>query len=351
MTNEYQPQFETDLAQAAEPTGVDGETVEPINDPARSLEQGLVYLYDKYLGRIENQHESGLFDKAKTEGLIGLVLELVKKDGLENKVRYSPLERAKEIMGAGTFFGRDEVRKAFGIEVKNVPPIPFSRQELERARELDQFLVLRTNVAPDGQPLTMQKINEILQPKFEEEGKGRVLYLRDWFINEEFFTTETPQLGWALTSRKIIPNSDRKDYLDQTEVLADYLVNQIFAGQSLPRKYRDNIDHFNASKDEIRQLIESDWEEAAQRLLELRINQLCRQSAVEALYDIMIYFQNTGERILETEYTWIRNQDTYNYLITIGSSDAEGVGVGGFQTSIPDHCGVLFSRPGTYIQL
>jgi hypothetical protein len=107
-------------------------------------------------------------------------------------------------MGEKEFMGPDEIKKAFGVEIaeSEIPNIPFSEAELERAKKLGQFLVLRADKAQDKEPLSMGKINQLLEKDFKDKSKGKILYKLDWYANEAFYKNETPNIAWSLTSKK-----------------------------------------------------------------------------------------------------------------------------------------------------
>jgi len=77
----------------------------------------------------------------------------------------------------------------------------------------------------------------------------------------------------------------------------------------------------------------------------LNLTELCRQSPVEALYDITAYFQTTGERLLPNRYTWTKRRGSGGRLVGVGGFDSGGVGV---DSPTPDDSndflGVSFSR-------
>jgi hypothetical protein len=263
------------------------------------------------------------------------------------------MDMAKEVMGE-EFFGFQEVKKAFGIEInpEDIPGIPFSIEELEKAKKINQFLVLRVNMASDGKPLTLRKINEILKGKVSDGSK--LLYADDgtgkiksdsWYKDEDFPKTDKPKLAWALVSKEVISNSTSKNYLQQTEGLADYLKNQVFKGEEMPSEYQESIEEFEKEKGKIEKLMSSDWQKAAEKLSSLKINQLTRQNPAEVLYDIAIYFQNKGERILEKIYTWTASRGSDGELVVVGSFASVGVGVGRGRPGGSDGgLGVAFSR-------
>jgi hypothetical protein len=263
------------------------------------------------------------------------------------------MDMAREIMGE-EFFGYQEVERAFGIEVnpEDIPEIPFLREELEKAKELNQFLVLRVDKAPDGKPLSLQKINEILKGKvsdgskllYADDGKGGI-QSDSWHKNEEFSKNESPRLAWALVSKEVIPNSTSKNYLQQTEELVNYIKNSVFKGEKIPEEYQEAIGEFEKEKDGIGKITSSEWQKAAEKLSNLKINRLTRQNPAEVLYDIAIYFQNKSERILENKYSWTYSRASDGMLVYVGRFDADGVGVDGWGPGRSGGgVGVAFSR-------
>jgi len=275
------------------------------------------------------------------------------------------LKQAENIMnreGQHNFMGPEQVKIAFGIELKpeQIPQIPFSKEELERARELGQFLVLRVSQVPyrndpsKVEPLTMKKLDEILSPKFQKQNKGKVLSDIDRYKNEDSYTKETPQAGWALVSKDVIPHSyhesgvkEYKDYIIQTEKLIKYLENKVFQNQDIPEIYEQAIKEFNQirQQEKLDELITQNRQEAAQILENLQITQLVRQSPVEILYDLMINFQNTGQRLLKKKYTWSRRRSSDGWLFSVGFFGTRGVMVSIWRPFNSDKfLGVCFSR-------
>jgi MoxR-like ATPase len=260
---------------------------------------------------------------------------------------------AEKILGPENVLSPSAIEAAFGFkpEAKDIPVIPFNQAELVRAKELKQFLILRVNKAKDGEPLSMKKMNELKAGKTKD--KGKILYSNDetgklksdaWYKEEKFFTTESPTLGWALVSKEVIPNSTSQDYLTQTETLVDYLQKEVFKGQKMGKIYQDAIDEFKKTKDSIKTLMDSDWQAAGARLEKLKINNLCRQTPVEVLYDILLMKEKNDEYILPN-YTWTNRRHSNGELVSVGSADADGAGVLGGQSGNSNvNLGVSFSR-------
>lgn len=266
------------------------------------------------------------------------------ESGLSGEI-LDQIDQAKEILGEDVF-GPEAVNEAFGIKVESetVPPIPFSKEELERAKELGQMLLLRVDKAPDGTPLTMKKIGETLGGKVKDGGK--VFYDTDWYKEEKFYTEDAPEAGWALVSKKVIPESTSKNYLEQTESIIEYIKTEGFADKP---EWQEAIQEFEREKAGIAGIVtsstESEWKEAARKLEALKINQLTRQSPTEAIYDLALHFQNTGTRLMDSMYTWTKRRSSDGGLILVGNFASDGVDVYGSRPGRSiDDLGVSFSR-------
>ena len=261
----------------------------------------------------------------------------------EGKISY---QEARDILGSDCL-GPEAVEKLLGQRPEYIPPIPFSREDLERAKEVGQFLILRVDKAPDGTPLTLQAMHQLWSAKFEAAGKGKILYeIKDqWKLDSDFFTQETPHVSWALVSKELVPNSTSKNYIVQTEVLIDYLTTKVFEGQQAPPEYQVAIAEFEAKKPNITQLMASNWQEAARMLEALQITRLTRQTPTEARYDSLVYLENNDKRLLENSYTWTSRRSSDGNLVDFGNADAEGADVNRWKPgSTHDGLGVVLSR-------
>ncbi|MDD3774045.1 MAG: hypothetical protein PHW50_02075 [Patescibacteria group bacterium] len=260
------------------------------------------------------------------------------------------MREAKEIMnkdGETRFFGPEEVKAALNIEEEIViPEIPFTKAELERARELNQILILRLS-------MSIKQVNEQLSGKLKDGQK--LLYRFDpstgkleedcWYEDESFYKTEQARGGWALVSRELVPETTSKNYLEQTQSLVDYLTNQVFSGATLPSEYQESINEFLAQKGTIEGLISSDWKRAGEMLASLRINNLTRQTPAEALYDLAVYCQTTDQRLLGDKYTWTNGRGSDGRLVGVGGFGSGGVVVTDARPGYSrDALGVSFSR-------
>jgi AAA domain (dynein-related subfamily) len=232
-------------------------------------------------------------------------------------------EKAKEIMGK-YFFGLEAMNNTFGI-ARTMPEefkkVPYSEAELEQAKKNGEMLVFRYSM--DAEPSTMKDIYERLDKVFKS-GDGKVLYDTDWYENEDLFTKQPVREGWALVSKDVIEGSTSKNYIDQTATLRDYLkeVDSLSADE-LAECTDDKLD-------QIRTLMSGDWEAAAKKLAELKINQNHRRTPTEALYDFAIRFKNTpdNERMLENMYDWTNARASDGDLVGFGRTDSWGADLG-----------------------
>jgi hypothetical protein len=285
--------------------------------------------------------EKTLKDPVVKEKLKTLTQEIItRQQEIETLLLPAFMHEAENILGEQNFLGSESIKKTFGFTPEHIPLIPFDKEALERAKELNQYLVLRVNATPDGTPLTMKTMNEMLKGKTNDNGK--ILANNDvsgnlksdaWYKDEAFFTQETSQFSWSLVSKEVLDdeteegNSTDKNYLKQTEVIAHYLKEKVFAGKALPKNYQLAIDEFEASKDELHNLLVTDWKEAAQKLEILNITNLTRQTPVEVLYDMLLTKQSKGGRLLESKWTWTSKRDSDGRFVIVGAFGAGGVGV------------------------
>jgi len=289
-----------------------------------------------------------------------IVEEEKKEENIETELILKQISNAKEILGEENVFDHEAIKVAFGekniqIDIEQIPPIPFSKEELKRAKDLGQFLILRVDKTADGQPLTMENMNKLLEDEFKTTNRGKVLFETDdlgniiediWYKNEDFFLEQTPQLSWALVTKEVIPNSFKKNYLEQTIEIINYLQDEVFVGQEMPKEYEQAIAKFETAKNEIAELITKDnWQKAAEILEGLAITKLTRQAPVEALYDIWVYFQNTEDRLLEKTDTWTGRRSFDGRLVSVGYAGAAGAYIDAYRPGAWDgNLGVSLSR-------
>jgi len=284
------------------------------------------------------------------------------------------IETAIEILGKENVFGPKEVEATFGVHVREVPGIPFSMEELERAKKLGQMLVLRVESTDDGTPMSLETMNNILVKKWEKENKGQLLDTvkgwKDW-IGDDRFKKEVPRPGWALVSKGLLMHSEEdekkygkeeaerlfdstdKNYIEQTEVIINTLREKAFKDIEIPEEYKEAIQEFESNKERLTQLMmDKNSKEAAKQLTELKITKLTRQTFPEMIYDVAMYYDRHNKRLFEfgkthqVRYVWSASLVFLDrYIISIGRFDAKGFdGTGWKPTTRSFFLGVSLSR-------
>jgi hypothetical protein len=253
------------------------------------------------------------------------------------------LEFAEKLFGPD-YIGPNQVEDTWGIDIQRdqIPEIPFSRPELERAKELDQFLILRAAKNRHGTLLTMSEMYLLLNKSMVDRGRGKLLLSTSELLklNSHFFEDEPPVLGadfaWALTGKKIIPNSNARDYVSQTDVIAQYVSRNLFKGKTpshyegiLAQYYKFRLDQFGVkTTSEIKEeLLSPNWSDYADKLTRLEINEALRQSAPQALFDAATYYEVNDVRLLANTYTWTTSQTAQRDVVYFGEFDASGAHV------------------------
>jgi hypothetical protein len=234
-------------------------------------------------------------------------------------------EQALEIMGELQFIGPEDIQKTFGFTPENIPVIQFSTEELERAKELGQQLILYVDKDENNNPLTTREMKKRLPEKTQS---GKTFFYNDWYDDDEELNDTTPSKGWRLTTPEVIEKSTSKNYLEQTETLIKYLENEVFKDTDMPEKFQQAITEFNTNKDEISDLMGSDWKEAAKKLANLEINKLTREQSSEIIYRLAINEKKFKTENLENTWSWSNSVGSGGSLVHVGDFDSRGLFVG-----------------------
>lgn len=194
---------------------------------------------------------------------------------------------AREVMGED-FLGPEEVEKVFGIHVekKDIPEVQFTRKDLERARELGQFLVLRVNETKEGEPLSIKEMGA--RTKVDIVGDREIL-------TDDVTVENVPQAGWALVTKKLVPLSKNREYFEQVGALAQYLHAQVFKDKTVPEVYQEALNEYAKENLAITRAINSMQTDALYDITELQITKLLMPTASEAIYDMLMYTSSRNE--------------------------------------------------------
>ncbi|MEK7604412.1 MAG: MoxR family ATPase [Patescibacteria group bacterium] len=265
------------------------------------------------------------------------------------------LADAEKILGKESVLGAKDVEQVFGVKLDRIPAIPFSQQELQRAKELGQQLILQVDSMTHkgglmsrekSAPLTLENLKQKFTKSHDD---GKVFYEQDWYKNEDFFKKEKPRTGWRLTSKDLVPDSTSKSYLEQTDVLVEHLEKQIFKGVEVPKQYKDAIAEFKRKRAEIEPLAKSgtdaEWKKGSQMLADLAITKLARELPVEAMYRLILNDQTRKDKPLPLTYTWTACRASGGSLVDVGCFGDAGAAVDGGSPDVRyDRLGVSFSR-------
>lgn len=209
------------------------------------------------------------------------------------------MEEACEILGKENVHGMNDLKKVFPdlLEWLYNPVIPFSREDLLKAKEQNEILILCLD-GIDGKPLTMRHLNELVQKEYDKKDLGKFIYDTEWYEKEDFYCKETMQFGWKLISRECIPDSKNKTFSEQDDLIKKY------------PEYK-------------------------------------RATALEVTYLIAVHIlsDEKHERLFEKEYFWTSYATPDGDLVFVGYANRGGVLVYGFYRGYSSvNLGVCLSR-------
>ena len=264
---------------------------------------------------------------------------------LETKMFIS-IKEARELLGDKMVLGPEEIATAFGFEIEEseIPPIPYSREELEKAKELGEQLILRVSHDNEGNPMTMKRINEIMETRMDPKTEGKFLYDTGSYKDEEFYKNDPLKTEWRLVGSSFVPDvsspmniegnytkdTTNNNYIHQTRLLREYIKS--IGGDILTEEEEEECSDENLKKlseqmgvdwrsQEItnKGKYEKNWPEVGRQLAKLQINQNHRRSATEIIYDRVLSLKNLGEpSILENNYERSNALSSFGFIVTIG---------------------------------
>jgi len=270
-------------------------------------------------------------------------LVLAKEEAEKVEARVA-IETAEKLVGTENFLGPKEALEYAGYDFKGkIPEIPFSEEVLKDAEKNGKMLVLYPE-------LSIEDMLDKIQSKMP---KGEKFIYEDslkWLKGDPLFE-ERMESHWALVSKEVTEGTTNKNYLEQTEVIADLLVKQ-YQGKAMPKEYTDAIAEFDKLKKDTPSLTEmvksstdAEWKKAAELLANLNLNQLTRETPAETLYRISSYYLKNKERLLSSTYSWSSRRDASGRLVLVGGFVSGGAVVSrGRPGGSVDYLGVSFSR-------
>ena len=300
--------------------------------------------------------------------LLGKLTRKILKADFEKLLKdekFTTYEQALSLLGVENIIRPDEVTKAFGISFENIKPIPFSEAEIELHKALGHKLSYEVNRTPEGLPLTLAEMTEragtnvlstnpdgtpkeyrLYNDQFDNTGK-----IKDsaWFSKEAALLSETPEGEWKFVSVEVIPGTENKNYLDQTDFLIQYFKENIFkisTGSDIPEEYLKAFTAWEKDKPKIQKLLtEGKLPEAAKELGEHPVSKLLRENFTSTVQRLITMQKSRNQKILPSKYSWSRSFSSGGILVSLGDFDAGGADVG---RSVPAcgwaNGGAVFSR-------
>jgi hypothetical protein len=196
------------------------------------------------------------------------------------------LREARAVLG-DDLLGPEEVAAILDGAAPEPPVLPFPRQALTAAAAAGEMLVLRVAAVPDGPPLTMLHFIESFPEAFDQKFLRQMGYQLkdDWGIAlEPLAAQQTCTAGWALVRKAILDDSRNLAYDAQDDVVRRYAADHGLAA-GIPR----------------------------------------RRSAVEAVYDTLLYFRTRGVRLLEKTWDWSASLTVDGGYLNIGGFGTNGL--------------------------
>jgi hypothetical protein len=307
-----------------------------------------------YVDKLESEEDKAKIRELTKHVIATVVTRRSNRRGLNReseRVRTMPeniegqMWEAKNIMGPD-FIGPDEIKNAFGIEISpdQIPKIPFSIDDLERAKSAGQFLVLR--VGPDdlGKTMTLDRLEKILRRR----GIDMLKASANWIRMDNTFESSSLSASWALTSKEPVKDSFGKSYQQQTGILIRHLKRDVFKGKPLPKKYASAVAEFKRAK---KTLSLQDRQQQAVELSRLSITSLLRPSLLELLYDIYAYQMTHSSTLLSKHMSWTKELLNFysprdKSFVSVGPNALDGVSVSNKRHHNASHgaLGAIFSR-------
>lgn len=235
----------------------------------------------------------------------------------------------------------------FKFEDKDIPKLPFSKEDIENHQQLGDILILNLDKTPDGTPLTIEEMAQramqniggnviekdasgnpskylLYKNQFDENGN---LKSEAWFSNEAEIKKQTPKLGWQFVSPNILSDSTNKNYLTQTELLIKNAKENFF-NNNFPLEYEEAEEEFNQKRANIVELIKnSNYVEAVKSLSALKISQLLREPVQNTVLRYLVSFKKGKQLFIDEKYSWSRGVSSAGDLLVFGFADGTGANV------------------------
>ncbi len=217
----------------------------------------------------------------------------------------SMIERAKEVLGKD-FMGVEAVRnmesklKGVGVNVEfvldNIPLLPYDEQDLQLAKQNGEMLVLRPEEMERDEgkmPLTLMNFRKLFSKN--PLGKTGAIFGTNWYTREKFATQAGEiKLGWSLVRKDVL--------MVRRGVLDGAIFTSWNKQEGLLQQYGEGLKIQGAKNVSVR-----------------------RRTALEAVYDTLLYYVNTGEKLLLDKYDWGQTKTSVGSYVYLGRFNTGGL--------------------------
>lgn len=221
-------------------------------------------------------------------------------DSFDQTINFEKETIYRELIGLEHYFGPDAIQATFGFFPKEVPPIPYTREQLIQAKKDGYRLILRVDTDNNGNALTMAHLCTIAT------GNKKLLYKTDWYQTEPFYTDQSVKLGWKLVGGSFLDYSTDRTFDEQRIFIRRDLINSKTITKAESDTYSDDY-----------------------------IDQIYRRTPVEIIYDEAMLLKITGKKgCLENKYVqssvFLSEDDESVYTsVGVGLPDSVNSGIRG----------------------
>lgn len=273
--------------------------------------------------------------------------ENVSLEALEDAVDVVSFEEA-ELLFEEDYLGPEKVKQIFGVLPERIPPIPFRREELERARELGQQLVFFSQVIQDKKGEIVSATFKHLMERYPKAKDGNKMVVMIHDPTAAYRIEEVPRAGWRLVSKDVIPDTRGKQTIPALGRLLGYYQRRVsLTGERPPQAYIDATEEYRERGARTLQasMNELNWRNLIVPISELKVSQYFCERAVECLYRLILTNQLHGTRLLTDVYARTMSAKPESGHVTVGFFDEEGV-VEGLSSPLEgyEQVGMCFSR-------
>ena len=283
---------------------------------------------------------------AEGEGRFATVETRRATEALEDTSLSVSFEEAESIFG-NDFLDPHKVKEVFGALPERVPPIPFTREQLEQAVKLGQQLVFFTDSIVDKKGTIVPATFENLMKKYPHAKDGHKMVVMIHDPHASYRVEEVPREGWRLVTKEVIPETRNEETIPALGRLLDYYFGKVALEDiQLPQKYHDALRQYQERRAEIRPSMHSlNWREYIVQISELAVSDYFCERAVECLYRLMLTNQLYGTRLLSDVYARTGSIIPEQGHVTVGFFNEEGV-VEGLSSPLEVYpqVGMCFSR-------